>query len=260
MDDYFANHVIRLGQGEPMLLLHGIGHCKEGWDPVLPALAGGHDVAAIDLPGFGGAEELAVRPDDAALADWCERVMDEMGWDRAHLVGNSLGGLIALRLASRGRALSVTALSPGGQMVGWERTWATTLLKVVRRAAPWMARVPTVTDSALGRWLALSMVFGRPAAMTSGYARMSLGSLIRASSFETTLDAAEWQVELKPIDVPVTIAWGTRDVLLLPQQGVRWAHALPGSRLVKLPGLGHTPMPDDPAMVSEVIRRTAART
>ncbi len=259
MEDYFADHVIRLGQGEPMLLVHGLGHLKEAWDPVLPLLTGSHDVAAIDLPGFGGAPALDTTPTDAALADWCERVMDEMGWDTAHVVGNSLGGLIALRLGARGRARSVTAISPGGQMVGWEQTWATLQLRAVRGLAPLIAKLPAMVDSRLGRRAALSTVFGRPEAVTPGYARKSLQGLVQSTSFEDTLDAAEWVVDdLDPIQAPVTIAWGTRDVLLLPQQGRRWAQALPGSRLVKLPGLGHTPMPDDPAMVADVIRRTAA--
>jgi pimeloyl-ACP methyl ester carboxylesterase len=95
--------------------------------------------------------------------------------------------------------------------------------------------------------------------VTPGYARLSVGSLLRATAFEETLDAVEWTgSDVKRIDVPVTIAWGTKDVLLLPRQGVRWARAVPGSRLVRLPGLGHTPMPDDPAVVVDVISRTAA--
>lgn len=258
MEDYFADHVIRLGQGEPMLLVHGLGHCKEAWDPVLAALAGHYDVAAIDLPGFGGAQPLDVVPSDAALTDWCERIMDEMGWDTAHVVGNSLGGLIALRLGGRGRARSVTAISPGGQMVGWEHTWASLQLKAVKALAPHVGRLPALLDTVWGRRLSLSTVFGRPENVTPGYARKSLRALVDATAFAQTLDATEWVAQdIKPIEAPVTIAWGTRDILLLPQQGRRWAQALPGSRLVKLPTLGHTPMPDDPAMVVDVIRRTA---
>jgi pimeloyl-ACP methyl ester carboxylesterase len=258
MDDYFADHVIRLGRGAPMLLLHGVGHRKEGWDPLLPGLGARYDVAAIDLPGFGGAAPLPGVPDDEALADWCERVMDEMGWDTAHLVGNSLGGRVALRLARRGRARSVTALSPAGQTVGWEARWAKAVLRTTRALAPWAARVPALSDTATGRAVALSSVFGRPRAMGRGYARLSIEGLRDATAFEPTVDANLTIVaDDKPIEVPVTIAWGTRDWLLLPRQGRRWAAALPGSRLVKLPGLGHTPMPDDPGMVVDVIRRTA---
>lgn len=259
MDEYLADHMIRLGSGQPMLLLHGLGHRKEGWDPLLPGLGGSFDVAAIDLPGFGGADPLAVRPTDTALTDWCEQVMDHLGWDRAHVVGNSLGGLIALRLGGRGRALSITALSPGGQIVGCEHTWADLLLTGIHTLAPRLLDVPVISDTAIGRRLAMSTIFAKPGRMNPGYARLSLEGVAMSTRFSETFDAAEWQVQdLSPIDVPVTIAWGTRDWLLFPRQGRRWAQRLPGSRLVKLPGLGHTPMSDDPAMVVDVIGRTAA--
>ncbi|MFE1500641.1 alpha/beta fold hydrolase, partial [Streptomyces albidoflavus] len=52
---------------------------------------------------------------------------------------------------------------------------------------------------------------------------------------------------------PVTVAWGTRDRLLLPRQGVRAKHTLPRARLVRLPGCGHVPMSDDPALVARVV-------
>lgn len=103
----------------------------------------------------------------------------------------------------------------------------------------------------------MSIVFGKPERMSAGYARSAMEGLAMATTFEATLDAIELHTDA-PVElaVPTTIAWGTRDVLLLPRQGRRWAEALPGSRLVRLPGLGHTPMPDDPAMVVEVIIRT----
>ncbi|KIF06462.1 alpha/beta hydrolase, partial [Streptomyces sp. RSD-27] len=57
--------------------------------------------------------------------------------------------------------------------------------------------------------------------------------------------------------LPVTIAWGSRDRLLPPRQGVRAKRTLPGARLVRLRGCGHVPMNDDPALVARVVRRTA---
>ena len=57
----------------------------------------------------------------------------------------------------------------------------------------------------------------------------------------------------RPIDVPVTIAWGTRDGLLLPRQGQRAERLIPGSRLVPLRGCGHVPTWDDPALVAQLI-------
>jgi pimeloyl-ACP methyl ester carboxylesterase len=249
---------IRLGRGEPLLLVHGLGHSKEGWDPVLPALAADHDVVALDLPGFGAAPPLAVPPTDEALVDHCEAVMDELGWPTAHLVGSSLGGLLAIRLAGRGRARTVTALAPAGQPRGWERTWARALLRASRAAAPLAARVPAVWSTSTGRAVALGAHFGRPRDVRPAYARLAIEGLARSTAFEATLRETVDAVDVKPVDVPVTIAWGTRDVLLWPWQGQRWHAALPGSRLVRLRGLGHLPMGEDPAAVVDVVRRTVA--
>ncbi|WP_374198553.1 alpha/beta fold hydrolase [Rhodococcus sp. BP-241] len=107
-----------------MLLIHGIGHRHQMWDPVIPALADHFDTVAIDLPGFGESDPLGDgdAPTPARLADRVELVMDELGWDSAHLVGNSLGGWLSLELARRGRATSVCALMPAGL---WRSTGGT---------------------------------------------------------------------------------------------------------------------------------------
>src|SRR5215217_6660227 len=105
----------RGGSGEPLVLLHGIGHTWRGWKPMLPQLERSFDVLALDLPGFGHSSPLpaGVEPTPEALADAVEDAMDEAGVTAAHLAGNSLGGWIALELARRERALTVTAISPG---------------------------------------------------------------------------------------------------------------------------------------------------
>src|SRR3954466_7103336 len=90
----------RVGRGEPLLLLHGIGHHRQAWDPVVDILATEREVIAVDLPGFGASPAL---PDglahdlptmNTALGALCE----ELGLDRPHVAGNSLGGLLALEL------------------------------------------------------------------------------------------------------------------------------------------------------------------
>ena len=106
-------HHHREGEGQPLALLHGIGSRWQMWRPVLPALAAEHDVVALDLPGFG-ASPMPPAGTPAGVDSLCALVadfLDELGLDRPHLAGNSLGGLIALELARRGRARSVCAIS-----------------------------------------------------------------------------------------------------------------------------------------------------
>src|SRR5439155_6734391 len=86
------------------------------WDLILPALERRHEVLAPTLAGHAGGPVLKGDASAEALADAVETVMDEAGFGTAHIVGNSLGGYLALQLAARGRARSVVALAPAG---GW---------------------------------------------------------------------------------------------------------------------------------------------
>ena len=86
-----------------MVCLHGIADTWRTWQLVLPALERHHDVLAPTLPGHAGGPPIDGDAGTALLADVVERAMDEAGFGTAHLVGNSLGGYLALHLASRGR-------------------------------------------------------------------------------------------------------------------------------------------------------------
>src|SRR5690242_14222136 len=129
----------RAGSGPPLLLLHGIGSCKEMWRPVVPLLARERDVVALDLPGFGespcGAETVeGLARDVAAFAD-------ELGLERPHVAGNSLGGGIALALGAMGRVRSACALSPIGFANDREAVYARGVLAATRVMARGIAPV-----------------------------------------------------------------------------------------------------------------------
>src|SRR6266511_1402902 len=144
----------RGGEGEPLVLIHGIGSCWQVWEPVLPALEARHDVLALSLPGYGRSPALEGEPTVPALVDAVERVLDDAGIDAAHLVGNSLGGWIAAELALRGRARTVVAISPAGLWTTRELDYADAVLRAsyagARRVAPFADRI---VASGLGRRL-----------------------------------------------------------------------------------------------------------
>src|ERR671917_131800 len=127
----------RGGYGAPPLLIHGIGHTWRGGGPMLPLLGDRFDVLAVDLPGFGHSDPFPPGFDSTpeALADAVEDEMARAGFDRAHIAGNSLGGWIALELARRGRAETVTAISPAGLQHRREKDWGAAILRGMRRAA-----------------------------------------------------------------------------------------------------------------------------
>lgn len=256
----------RRGRGEPVVLLHGIGHHWQAWEPVLSALAASHEVVALDLPGFGASPALPEAHGYGleSVVPLLAETLRALELDRPHVVGNSLGGLLALELGLHGHARSVTALSPAGFWSGPERRYAFAVLRGMRAGAR------TLPDAAV-RWLARSAA-GRAALTSTIYARPGLRSpeavvaetraLRDAAGFGPTLAAGRGPGVRFTRDVPgvpVTVAWGSRDRLLLPRQGVRAKRTMPGARLVRLNGCGHVPMNDDPAMVARVVLDSVAR-
>lgn len=252
----------RVGTGEPLLLLHGIGHHWQAWAPVIPVLAAERDVIAIDLPGFGASPAL---PDGVAydlptvtatLGSFCAA----LGIERPHVAGNSLGGLLALELGREKLVRSVTALSPGGFWSQAERLYAFGTLRAMRqgaRALP-VPAIERLARSAAGRAALTSTIYARPGRRSADAVVAETLALRHAPGFAQTLAAGlEVQFTDDVPDIPVTVAWGTRDRLLLRRQGIRAKHAVPGARLVRLPGCGHVPMSDDPALVSRVILDTS---
>lgn len=255
-------HLNRRGSGEPLLLIHGLHHSAQAWDLMVDDLAEDFDVLAVNLPGHGGAPNLHEDPTTEALSDHLETVLDREGVGDVHVAGNSLGGLLAIRLGQRGRARSVTAFSPAGMVrPGLEsRLVHVITMGLILRVAPLLKDVGPVTDTAVGRTVALSAIMGKPQDVDPAYARAAMHAVSQATDpHRTKQGVTEWQDTVKPIEAPTTIAWGDRDRLLLPRQGARWKAALPDADLVRLRGLGHVPMAEDPALCSDLIRRTAAR-
>lgn len=105
------------GSGEPVVLLHGFLMSQTVWDPVAPRLAdtGRYEVFAPTMAGHNGGPYAGTwLLSSSVLADHVERQLDRLGWDSAHLVGNSLGGWVAFELERRGRARSVTGIGAAG--------------------------------------------------------------------------------------------------------------------------------------------------
>jgi pimeloyl-ACP methyl ester carboxylesterase len=246
----------RGGSGEPLVLIHGIGHTWRGWKPMLPLLEPRFDVLAVDLPGFGHSPPLppGVEPTPEVLADAVERAMDAAGFERATVCGNSLGAWIALELARRGRAGRVVAISPAGLQHARERGWGRNVLLGMR----WAARNAAAEDALrtrAGRTLFAGPAMGRPWRADPDDMIEQTELFGAAPGFLATLPHTfdRQPRGLDSIDVPVLILWGTRDLILIPRQGRRFERLIPGCELRYLKGLGHTPMSDDPQLLARAI-------
>lgn len=248
----------RRGRGEPLLLLHGIGHHWQAWEPVMGLLAAERDVIAVDLPGFGrspalpdgAAHDLATVP--AALGGLCRA----LGIERPHVAGNSLGGLLALAMGREKLVRSVTALSPAGFWTKGEFRYAYSLLLTMRRGSRLLPLpvVGALSRTAAGRAALTGTIYARPGRRSPEAVVAETLALRDATAFHETLAAGHGTLFTDDVPhLPVTVAWGTRDRVLPRRQGVRAKRVIPGARLVRLPGCGHVPMNDDPALVARVI-------
>ena len=257
------NHV-RQGSGPPLLLLHGIGSQHQAFGPVLGRLAAEHDTIAADLPGFGGSPLLPAgeRPTAEGLATGVERFLDEVGWERPHIAGNSLGGWVGLELAKRGRAASVCGLGTAGFANTRELRLAVASLSNGRRMAKLIRdRAPTVLRTGPARRAAFAVFAAKGERMTVDEAVSSIQNLADSPGWDDTLaelaqSAFHGGAQVK---VPVTMAWGRRERLLIPRerQAHRSVQRVPGARLVWLERCGHVPMWDDPPQVADVILTSA---
>ena len=245
------------GSGPTLVLVHGTGSHRGMWDPVIGALARERRVIAVDLPGFAGSANEPADPSPAGLTTYLERWFAEQGLDRPHVAGNSLGGGLALELARRRAVASATAVSPIGFWTPRELVFAQRSLRasraLTRRLRP---AVPALTRTAAGRVAMFSQVYGRPWRLSPDEAVAAIDAFVEGPVFDAVLDASGHYRfgagdELR--GVPVTIAWGTRDALLIPRQATRARRLLPWAQHVALRGCGHVPCHDDPEAVAAVL-------
>jgi pimeloyl-ACP methyl ester carboxylesterase len=250
----------RRGTGEPLVLIHGVGSHWQIWSPVIDALAEHHDVIAVDSPGFGRSPMLepGLDPTVHVYADAFERFFEELGLRGPHVAGNSMGGGIALELARRSAVSSATAIAPVGFWTARERRFCQLSLGLSHDVpAAVRAASMALAGAAAGRTLLLGQIFARPWRIPAADARATLEDFWAAPGFSAALAAFDRYTfraghELRHL--PVTVAWGSRDRLLLfGRQAPRARRALPEARHVTLTGLGHTPFYDDPAMVAQAM-------
>jgi len=252
----------RVGEGAPLVLVHGLGAGWRMWEPVLDRLAARREVIAIDLPGFGASlPGPSVPPTVGRLAELVAAFAAGVGHERFHVAGNALGGGIALELGRAGRALSVCALSPVGFATRRERAVAGASLRATRALARLLAPVARTALGGPGRRTAvLGQLTGRPWRVPPAAGADALRGLAGAPGFEGGLRAgASYRAAGPPPACPTTIAWGERDRLApYRRQSARARGLLPQARHLTLPGCGHVPTWDDPERIAGVLLEAGA--
>lgn len=255
---------IHQGAGEPILLLHPFLCSQNVWRTVADQLAetGRFEVFAPTMAGHhGGPTVGSWIMDTALLVDHVEEQLDELGWDTAHIVGNSLGGWVAFELERRGRARSLTAIAPAG---GWSRYSPTkfeTILKFLAGGPALLAARllgPRILNLPFTRRLATLPVSG-PA---DGPSETDLLALVEDATHCHAYIAlliktltAPGLLELADIRTPVQLVVCEKDRVFPAPRGHRhFIDNLPaGSTIHRLAGLGHIPMLEAPGVITELV-------
>lgn len=247
----------RRGSGEPLLLLHGTGGARSHWRPVVDLLGAHRELLLVDLPGHGASDPPPPGTPHTPIgyAQVLAALLDELGMERTHVAGNSVGGWTALELAKSDRARSVAALAPAGLWPKHDPWRCTAQLRSQHALGRVFAPLtPPLMRSDLGRTVLLSGTVARPRQIPAGAAIELATTFARTPTFRTHI--AETRRERfrdgARIDVPVTVAWGDKE-RLIPAKARRRDELPAQTRYVTLPDCGHSPMWDDPRLVTDTI-------
>lgn len=244
------------GDGEPLVLLHGIGRSLADWDLVLPALAERYTVYALDLEGFGATERFTDRLSLAGQAALVRRILQSVGEHRAvRLIGNSLGGAVAMRFAADDpdRVVSLVLVSA----VGFGRDAAFGLRVLTLRGVGALLLHTGRLGSAFqvrtmfaDRRRATQQLIQEHAALSRrpGAARSFLEMVHDLGAWSGVRE--QWRDEVvravADAGIPTLVLWGDRDRVLPPRDLSAAAQLLPQARTRPLADLGHAPQLEDP--------------
>lgn len=248
-------HYLEAGEGPALVLIHGLGASTFTFRRILPDLARRFRVVALDLKGFGFSE----RPDgDYALSTQAElvrQVMDQLDIDRASVLGHSMGGAVAMRLALAcpERVERLILASSASDVELGRRTWGAA---IIGRMLPIAA--PFTLHNRRFREFSLKSGYYDPGRCTEdvieGY---MLPGMVRGYLRALGNTMAHWRHDppLHPEEItqPTLVLWGAEDRWLPPSRGERLHRLIPGSRLALVEGGGHLFLEEQPQAALRLI-------
>lgn len=257
-------NVVELGDGPPVVFVHGLSGSWQNWLENLPELARDHRVVALDLPGFGESALPAERISMDGYAATVLAVLDALGIDAADLVGNSMGGLVSLEVALQapGRVRRLVLVSPAG--ISAEGLIGDRAMVALRRAERlitgynvfWGTRAERVSRRAGLRRQLLRASAAHPELLPPALASEQL----KVSGRPGFLDALEAIVttslrpRLRDVTAPTLIVWGREDRMVPVADAERFARELPDVRVTVYADTGHVAMLERPERFNADLR------
>lgn len=251
-------YCLSAGTGPAVLLLHGLGASSYSWRHVWPSLMRTHSVHAIDFPGYGRSDKpLDFDYSPGGYARVVLGLMDRLGIAQAHLVGNSMGGVVSLFTALRRpeRVASLTLVgtptypeSRPGDL--WALRWP-----VVGRMLEWSLGTWTIRWAARQTFIDRSVITPElvreyASTLKSPGGRRAVAGFIRNA---IPPEAQDLIASYPRMPHRTLILWGERDCLVKKPSVERLARELPNNKLVVVPGCGHAPQEERPDVVNPVL-------
>jgi pimeloyl-ACP methyl ester carboxylesterase len=252
------------GAGEALLLIHGMAGSSATWRAVMPQLSKKYRVVAPDLLGHG--ESAKPRGDYSlgAFAAWLRDLLDELGITRATVVGQSLGGGVAMQFVYQHRdyCQRLVLISSGG--LGPDLSWMLRILSApgAELVLPVVVPRPVMNvGNRLGSWLMSASIHSpRAGEMWHAYSSLSDGQTRQAflRTLRSVVDyrgqavSAVSKLHLSS-GLPTLLIWGDQDRIIPVAHGYAAHDALPDSRLEVLSGVGHFPHVEAPTAVVEIL-------
>jgi pimeloyl-ACP methyl ester carboxylesterase len=217
-------HALHTGAGHPLVLLHGLSGSAGWWRHNVPAFAAHYRTHTPDLVGFGRSRGRVAQPSIAEMADVVAAWLDAQHIERAHLIGHSMGGQIAIHLAAQ---------------------YPVRIDKLVLVAAAGIPRKLSMTAAA--RFIAELVPprrWGSPTFLPTIAAdalRAGPRALLRATNYILHDDVRPL---LSRLTMPTLLVWGRHDPMTPLAQGEEMARGIPGARLIVFEDAAHMPMVD----------------
>ena len=246
------------GAGDPIVCVHGLGGWAENFADVIPALSAKGRVLAFDLPGFGRSDRPAAEYTLDYLVDWIRAFADALGLGRITLVGNSLGGALAIEFSHRfpERVSRLVLAASAGFGRDYPAIYRLMTVPLVRDALLLNARgmVRTEWEQLLHRKELVTDAFVEGVyQFRLRFPQASAKKNILRNSMSLLGPTVDLYDRLPHLKCPTLIVWGREDRILPVTMGETAHRAVPGSELVVFDGCGHLPMVEKPEEFVRVV-------
>jgi pimeloyl-ACP methyl ester carboxylesterase len=256
-----AVNYVEIGEGEPILFVHGIAGCWRNWLENLPYFSCTHRAIALDLPGFGDSPmpswPISMAAYGRLIHDFCER----LGIDRvAALVGNSMGGFISTEavIDEPERFDRLVLISAAGiSFAEWEGRSLDAAARIFKAAIPMLSgERRSYWTRPRGRTLALCLIFRNPDKLRPELLAEQVRPGLQAAGFSDALTAIwgyDTRRRLPEIEIPTMVVWGLNDQIVPVEAALGYQRLIPRSRLEIFERTGHLPQLERPGRFNPLL-------